>query len=456
MKIGLAGWGVETKSAYKYFGPSHEYVICNEHDSGGFPSDTNVNVQYLGLKKVSGDAGSNQDLSYLNNLDDCDQIIYSPVAWNNLVKVYQGKPDILAKMKTTQHIFFEKVDKRKIIGVTGTKGKSTTASLIYSFLEAAGKNVYLGGNIGVCPLDFIDKMSDDDAIAVLELSSYQLNNLQYSPHIAVLLGITPEHLDWHGDFDSYALAKSHLTTAQTPEDILIFNQENEASVQIAANSPAIKSPFPSSESFLRSTGDDTLLTMMFNDGTTIDIAGTNIRGKHNLLNIEAAAQAYSYFCNQPEPVRSALDAFGGLEHRLELVTNIEDVEYVNDSIACTPDATVAAVKSFTGPIVLLLGGHDRGIDLVGLKNDLLELGDKIRVIVCFGEVGKKLYELLNMDHACILTKSDMQDIVNTARDNAQAGDVVLLSPGFSSYDMYNKFSVRGDDFKDKVLGVRKI
>jgi UDP-N-acetylmuramoylalanine--D-glutamate ligase len=451
MKIGLVGWGVETKSAYSYFGAKNEYVICNEHDSGDFPDSANTKVQYLDLKKVSGDAGSNNDLSYLHNLGDCDQIIYSPVAWNNLIKVYYARPEVLAKMKTAQHIFFENVDNKKIIGVTGTKGKSTTATLIYEFLKAAGKNVYLGGNIGVCPLDFIDEMKTSDAIAVLELSSYQLNDLPFSPHVAVLLNITPEHLDWHGSMESYIEAKSHITTAQTNDDILIYNPTNESCSQVASNTDAKSITYPSQDSFVRdaSVGDN--LRMAFSDDSTIDISDTKIKGKHNLLNIEAAAFAYSIYCSDTGPIKEVLLSFAGLEHRLEFVATIDGVDYVNDSIASTPDACIAGIKSFSKPVVVLVGGHDRGLDLSNFVIELINMQQNIRAVICFGEVRQKLQGLLEDKLPCTIVDGRMDMVVPAAREQAQSGDAVLLSPGFSSYDMYTKFTVRGEEFKKNVL-----
>jgi len=448
MKIGLVGWGVETQSAYRYFGPDHFYVICNEHTADDMPTGDTITLKITEQIRISGDAGYGDDLTYLKGLDDCDSIIYSPTAWNNLLKVYSDSPITLAKMKTVQHIFFENVDKHKIIGVTGTKGKSTTVSLVYELLKTAGKNVFLGGNIGASPLDFIAEMASEDAVAVLELSSYQLRNLRCSPHVAVLLGITPEHLDWHGTFDAYAEAKATITKYQTREDVLIYDQRNDAAHSIAKKSLAQKIPIPNTNTILRVSGNH---EVTLKDGTTIR---PKMLGTHNLYNLQIATIAYSLYCGETEPIKKVATNYVGLEHRLEFVREVDGVKYYNDSVACTPEAAIAGVDSFDAPVIALIGGHDRGLDLNNFIQQLVERSGKIHQIICFGESGpliNKLLDKTSLPHT--FTEKDMAEIVVLAHSQAREGDIVLLSPGFSSYDSYLKFSFRGDDFRKSVVAL---
>lgn len=448
MKIGLVGWGIETQSAYRYFGNTNQYLIVNEQPIANPPVGDNIQIQVLDSVKSTGDAGSINDLSYLNGIEDCDKIIYSPVAWNNLLRYSENNNGILQKSCTVMHIFFEKVDKKKIIGITGTKGKTTTATLIYEFLRSAGRNVFIGGNIGNSPLDFIDSMSKEDAIAVLELSSYQLNSLTTSPHIAVLLSITPEHLDWHGNFENYTTAKENIAKFQDENDHLIFSVKNEIANNIAMKHLAIKHPFPSDHKPFKIVKKE----MIFSSGQIINIEELDLRGEHNMLNIEAACTVYKLLEDDTAPVVRALKEFKALPHRLSYVCEVEGVRFYDDSIASTPEAALAGFSTFGEKVVLLLGGHDRGLELHSFGQELFKKIDNIRHIVCFGEVGKKLSEMLSglgiMN--TLVDDRDMGIVVKTAWSNAKTGDIILLSPGFSSYDMYRKFDERGDDFCKNV------
>lgn len=444
MKIGLVGWGIETKSAYHYFGKQHQYLIVSEQPIHEPPNGNNVQVQTLNIERSSGDAGSVNDLSYMKNVEKCDLIIYTPIAWNNLVEYCSTKLDVLKKSKTVLELFFEVVDRRKVIGVTGTKGKSTTATLLYEFLKKAGKKVYIGGNVGVSPLDFIEEMQSEDALAVIELSSYQLLNMKVSPHVAILLGITPEHLDWHGSFDAYIEAKSHITAFQNATDHLIYAQTNESATKLASGSTAQKHPFPTEKSLVRLEQAD----LVFQNGERLVWDELHIKGAHNLLNLEAACIAYQLFVEDISPLIDALKEFKGLPHRLAFVAEHDGAKYYNDSIASAPEASLAGLRTFSPPVVLLIGGHDRGVDLYAFGQSLAGERSHLRHVICFGEVGVKLGEVmssLDIPHTTVID-GGMKAVVETASLHALPGDVVLLSPGFSSYDAYRKFHERGDDF----------
>jgi len=449
MKIGLVGWGIETQSAYRYFGSNHSYIICNEHEDESLPAHSNVTLSTNHVTRDHGDAGSSKDLSYLKPLDECELIIYSPVSWNNLKVAFAGQEDFLSRCKTVQHIFFEKADQTRIIAITGTKGKSTVADVCARMLEAAGKTVFLGGNIGIGSLDFLDEFNSDlDSICVLELSSYQLNNLTLSPRVAVLLAITPEHLDWHGTFDRYASAKANITIHQSASCTLIYDQRNKVACGIADKSSANKVGFPNAKSPIRGTEEPNPENkILFKSGETVE---TFIRGKHNMYNLEAASLACSVFSDDFQIFGEVARNYRGLSHRLETVDTINGVTYINDSIASTPEASLAGIDSFSEPVVLLIGGHDRGLDIQEYCRHIKERLGHLRQVIIFGEVANRLSSTLKDYSVPHLKVDGMENIVNLASECAKSGDVVLLSPGFSSYDSYLKFSFRGDDFKNYV------
>jgi UDP-N-acetylmuramoylalanine--D-glutamate ligase len=226
MKIGIVGWGVEGQSAFKFYGPQHEYLIVNEHPRDDFPAENDrVKVQFLNAPAQIGITSQANDFSYLDGIADCDKIIYSVTSAKNLEQLYPANDKFWSKAATVQHIFFDEVKTKNIIGVTGTKGKGTTSTLITKMLETSGKTVHLGGNIGRSVLDFVRDVKLDDWV-VLELSNFQLYKLDRSPHISVCLMIAKEHMDWHPDMPDYLQAKGNIFRHQKNSDIAIYLNEN--------------------------------------------------------------------------------------------------------------------------------------------------------------------------------------------------------------------------------------
>jgi UDP-N-acetylmuramoylalanine--D-glutamate ligase len=289
MKVGIVGWGVEGQSAYNYFGQENDYLIVSEEPIvNSLPNSDRVKVQQLTGPRQPGLTGNVNDLSYMDGLEQCDKIIYTTPAAKNLEKKFGADPVFWSKATTTQHIFFENVKTKNIIGVTGTKGKGTTSTLIYEMLKAEGKNVFLGGNIGNSPLDFIKEVKPDDWI-VLELSNFQLYNLTYSPHISVCLMIVPEHLEWHPDMEDYVGAKANIFRHQKPNDIAIYFSENKYSKEIAHLSPGKKIPYyfaPGAR-----IRDDGMIVIGENEQEIINTREVKLLGEHNLQNICAAAMS---------------------------------------------------------------------------------------------------------------------------------------------------------------------
>lgn len=448
MKIGIVGWGVEGQSAFHYFGPDHEYLIVNEEPRDDFPPESDrIKIQFIDKKRPVGLTGNAEDLSYLAGLDKCDKIIYSPVAPKNLRQFYGDNKSFWDKTTTALHIFFETVKTKNIIGVTGTKGKGTTSTLIAKMLEAQGKKVHLGGNIGRSVLDFVNDVMADDWV-VLEVSSFQLYNFPYSPHIAVILMVKPEHLDWHEDFYEYTEAKSQLIRHQKKDDVAIYFAENEYSKQIAGDSPGKKIPYYEKPgAFVRGDG---MIVIGDDEKVIISKEEVKLLGEHNLQNICAACTAVSEVVGSLDKAKAVLSSFSGLEHRLELVREFEGVKYYDDSFGTTPETAAVAIKSLIEPVILIAGGSDKGVPLDELADSIVK--DRVKAVVTIGETAPKIQKLLKArKFSNILSGlAKMPDIVAAARGAAEPGDAVLLSPGCASFGLFKDYKDRGNQFKQAV------
>lgn len=449
MKIGIVGWGVEGQSAFRYYGASHEYLICNEEPRDDFPmEDSKITVQFINAPRAPGMTSLVADLNYLNGLEYCDKIIYSVPAAKNLEKKFGRDTDFWSKAVTIQHIFFQQVRSRNIIGVTGTKGKGTTSTLITLMLKEAGKKVFLGGNIGVPVLDFLNDVMADDWV-ILELSSFQLYNLTYSPHIGVCLMVVPEHMDWHTDMADYAGAKANLFRHQKPEDFAIYYADNENSTKIAGYSPGKKIPY------FRKPGayiDDA--KVMMSGEEIIDISEVKLLGEHNLQNICAALTAVWQVTQDKDAIRRVLSTFSGLEHRLELAGEVDGVRYIDDSFGTTPDTATVAMKAFEQPKIMILGGADKGIPFDELARAVSQSNVKHAIVI--GQVADKIINSLHAAGFTDITSglTTMPEIVAKARQIAQPGDVVLLSAATSSFGLFKDYKDRGNQFKSAVNSLR--
>lgn len=449
MKIGLVGWGLETKSAYDFFGPDNDYLIVSEQPQADFPAQSDrVKVQFIDQERPPGLSGNVDDLSYMDGLENCDKIVYTTPAAKNLEKRFSQDRHFWVKATTIQHIFFEEVKTKNIIGVTGTKGKGTTSTLVYEMLKAAGINTFFGGNIGRPVLDFLREIQPDDWV-VLELSNFQLYNLTYSPHIAVCLMIAPEHLDWHPDMRDYVEAKANLFKFQKPDDIAIYFENDERSKHIAGYSPGQKIPyFYKPGAVVRA---DRKIVIGEEETEIINLSDIKLLGEHNLQNICAALTAAWQVSQNIEAFKKVLSAFSGLEHRLEFVRNLDGVLYYDDSFGTNPDTTIVALRAIIEPVILILGGHDKGLDYTELMKEITAQ-EKVRHVIAIGEIGPKLAEMLRNKGFNSITEGlqSMPQIVADARAHAQAGDAVLLSCGTSSFGLFKDYKDRGNQFKQAV------
>jgi UDP-N-acetylmuramoylalanine--D-glutamate ligase len=451
MNIALVGWGIETKSAFNYYGEEHNYLIVNEEPRSDFPTQKNVIIRTNESQKPVGQSGNSEDLSYLENLENHDLIIYSPTARKNLEKLYPEDSNFWKNAKSIMHEFFEVCVSRNIVGVTGTKGKGTTTTLIAQMLEADGKTVHTGGNIGIPVLDILPKIKQDDWV-ILELSSFQLYKFPYSPHIAVHLMMIPEHIaEWHKTMDDYVESKKHIFLNQNKEDIAIYNPFNDYSRNNAEYSkgeliPYLKYP----GAFIENN------YVVIDNKKIVDISEIKLLGKHNLENVCAALTASWQVHQNIEAYRKVLTEFSGLEHRLQFVREISGIKYYNDSFGTTPDTSVVAMDSFSENKIMIIGGHDKGNDFSGMIDRLVS--NDIKAVVCIGKTGTYLaQELLkrgfNKDRIILKENYNswsMDEIIDSANKNAEAGDIVLLSTGSASFGIFRDYKERGEKFIDSV------
>lgn len=332
-----------------------------------------------------------------------------------------------------------------IVGVTGTKGKGTTATLIARILRTAGRKVWVGGNIGVPPLDFLPRVTAMDLV-VLELSSFQLADFDTSPHIGVCLPVAPDHLDVHPDFEDYKAAKRNIFAHQRPGDVAVFHPGDPTCAELASASPGRRVPYCDPAGAHVAAG-----AFWFRDRRIVDLAGYRLPGPHNRMNACAAIAATWDLVGDAAPIGQALRTFSGLPHRLQLVRALAGVRYYDDSLATSPEATVAAIESFAEPKVLILGGHDKGVSF-GPLSRAVRAGN-VRAAILIGDTAPLLGRALADEGftACRPAGPSMASIVEAAREAAVPGDVVLLSPGCASFGLFRDYRDRGNQFRASVV-----
>lgn len=443
MKIIIAGYGVEGISNLIYFRqkfPDAEFVVADERPADKLPAIPD------GVKLISGKN------VFSEQLDGADLVVRTASLPPRNIKTN-------GKIWSATNEFFDKCP-APIIGVTGTKGKGTTCSLIAAILRQAGQTVHLVGNIGVPALDVLPKIKKDD-IVVYELSSFQLWDLEKSPHVAVVLMIEPDHLNVHADFADYLNAKKNIRRHQGISDKCIYHPTNKYAQKVAAT--------PLDE--LLDTGDDHGDALNFAQRYAIpdddqvyvqdgyfcvqnrQICSTNhllLPGVHNLENACAAMSALTELpiTVTDEQYAAGLESFTGLPHRLKFVAEKNGVKYYDDSISTTPGSAIAALKAFTEPKILILGGSDKGADYAELVQEIAR--QNMRAVIVNGANASEIIEILHKNKvSCQVVQLEMASmlaVVGTAASQAQPGDVVILSPAAASFDMFKSYNDRGEQF----------
>lgn len=365
---------------------------------------------------------------YLDCLDNFDVVFKSPGI------VLPKKPDEYRALITSEVDVFMQAYGHQTIGITGTKGKSTTSALINHILKTAGKETIFGGNIGIPVFELCNQITEN-TILVIELSCHQLEYARYSPRIAVLLNFYQDHLDHYESYELYCYAKKHIYLNQSADDIL-FTGAN--AVPEAGQCPSI----------VREVTTDILDFNSFDE-----LEGCKLRGKHNLLNVAFAKAVCQEFNVSNDDFKKAIVSFETLPHRLQLIGTLDGVDYYDDSISTTVETAISAVESIENASILIVGGMDRGINYDPLAAFLQNC--KLQYILCMYESGKVVYDKLqhydkivpelvyteNLENACVYAKM-----------HAPEGSAVIMSPAAASYGVFKNFEDRGDHFKKYIFG----
>jgi UDP-N-acetylmuramoylalanine--D-glutamate ligase len=342
----------------------------------------------------------------------------------------------------------------QIIAITGSNGKTTTTTLVGKIFSNAGLATLVGGNIGLPVIDLVEK-STPETTSVLEVSSFQLETIEeFHPHIAVVLNITPDHLDRHGSFENYTAAKARITELQGAQDFLVLNAEDKTTQMVAAKTKAQIYWFSGRRPIKQGAfvhGES--VVFIAREGAKAEpvmpVSEIHLKGSHNVENVLAAVCAARLAGISAEVIRRAVGDFKAVEHRLELVKSVHGVEFYNDSKATNVDAAMKAVASFSGGIHLILGGKDKDSDY-GTMSDLLK--ERVKAVYTIGSAAEKIERQL---HGVVkmVQAGTMQSAVQAAAKAAVAGDVVLLSPACSSFDQFENYEHRGRVFRQIVDGL---
>lgn len=339
----------------------------------------------------------------------------------------------------------------KIIAITGSNGKTTTTSLIYYILKEDGFNVGLGGNIGKSFAKQVAKENFD--YYVLEVSSFQLDDIQnFRPYISLLLNLSKDHLDQYNyNYEEYALAKFRIAENQDANNFFIYNKDDEMSKSILEklDLKVTKVPFSLEEKLEKGAFSiDENFVVNINEGFTMKIDELSLVGKHNVANSLAASIAGKLLEISNESIRHSLMTFQAVEHRLEPVAEIKGVKFINDSKATNVNATYFALESMKQPVVWIVGGKDKGNDYTEIEELVKK---KVKAIVCLGIDNSKIIDFFKDKKTQIYDTSSMQQAVEVSKSLAEKGDVVLLSPCCASFDLFNGYEDRGNQFKKEVL-----
>jgi len=470
--IAVLGLGLEGLSSANFLVKNGARVtICEQNPSFAEASEGRGEKEKIEvirrLRKLNIDYQFGED--YLKNLESYDLVVRSPGIKLQTIKKALGKNEAAFDAVTSQTKLFFDLCPCKIIGVTGTKGKGTTSALIYEMLKKQNKDAYLVGNIGSPALDVLDKLNDQ-SIVIYELSSFQLQDLGKSPHVAVMLMTVPEHLDYHQDIDEYVNAKRNIFRFQKPEDYAIVNCDypasNESDVETLGKVYKISREQGVAEDgayvkdgavWFRMNGKVASNAIQEKIIETKDIL---LPGAHNLENVCAAVIAASLCGVSRENIVSVLKTFKGLEHRLELVDTIHGVKYYDDSFSTTPETAIAAIQAFDNPEILILGGSSKNSDFTKLGRVIRDSGN-IKAIIGIGSEWERIKSNINppaggqrSNMKIIEGCRNMKEIAQAAFDAAETGDIVLLSPACASFGMFKNYKDRGEQFKSEVLKLR--
>lgn len=438
--VGVLGVGVEGRATIDYLVRTgiRDIVALDQNKVSDLPST---------VKQISGER-------YCDPLADCATVFRSPGIHPNLPALVAAKnrgTDITSAVS-----YFLKHCSAPVIGVTGTVGKGTTASLIAAMLEQAGYRTHLGGNIGKSPLEFMDSISPNERV-VLELSSFQTMDVQASPHIAVILKTTSEHLDWHTNLDEYLDAKANLLSHQTEEDVVVYNADVNGSVRVArsranrrlgfSNRGGIEAGIVWNDEgfFLKNGGAIHPLPLRLHE--------IRLKGRFNRENIAASVLAAHEGGAPLDTACSTAERFSGLSHRLEFVCQADGVHFYNDSYATRPEATLGALSSFSSDrLAIILGGSEKHADFEELASALQQHPNMIHVAL-IGATARRLEESIRKAGVSSFTMQfydTLEQAMEGALKSLENKGILLLSPACASFGLFPNYKVRGERFRAKA------
>ena len=442
--VAILGLGLEGKDALSYLINKGAKVSVFDQKEVG-----ELNLGKTSKSEINFFCGKNYDLSRLRAYD---VIVRSPGVYrylDDIVRAEKKGVEITSPIK----IFLENCI-GKIIGVTGTKGKGTTATLIYRILQKSGFDVHLVGNIGTPYLILLPKLKEKSWV-IMELSSFQLIDIDKSPHIAVVLNITEDHLDWHKDRRQYIEAKKNIVRYQNKGDFAVINNDYVTSRAFSKNTKSKVYYFSTKRKvngcYVHNV--DVNLEVNKKEIKIGDINKLLLKGRHNWENVCAAVCASYLVGADVFSIKNTIFSFKGLEHRLELVGRVKGVTFYNDSFATSPQPTIAAIEAFDERTTLILGGYDKGLDYRGLAK-IIAKRKNIKAVILIGDLSEKIKNELNIvsfpGEIIELGKSSMREIVKKTYQITPKGGIVLFSPAAASFDMFENYKARGKQFKDAV------
>jgi len=433
--ISVIGMGISNRPLIKYLVSLGAKVTAYDMRTPEKLGNIYDEFTALGVEIVTGE-------NYLDNLSG--EIIFKTPGLR-----FDHPALLLAKERgsiiTSEMEVFFNICPGNIIAVTGSDGKTTTTTLIHKMMTEAGYNTYLGGNIGNPLLTEAENMKESDWI-ILELSSFQLHTIKKSPKIAVITNLSPNHLDVHKDYQEYIDAKKNIMLYQGNEDKLVVNRSNAETNKIGKEAKGRLTDFSSKEDAYISLKDGKIMRA---SKTVLDINDIKIPGMHNVENYMAAIGAVEGLVSDDVILKIA-KTFGGVEHRIELVRVLDGVSYYNSSIDSSPNRSINTLNVFHDKVIMIAGGKDKGIPYDELGPALCE---KVKTLILIGKTADKIEEALikaGGNNVPVIRCESYPEVVNTARSIAKDGDIVLLSPASTSFDMFANFEERGNLFKKLV------
>jgi len=444
-KAVVVGLGKSGESAAKLLKTREAKVLVLEQKPLQEVLAAAQNLEKFGIEVKAGGYGP-------SDFDSAQLVVLSPGV-NEKEKIYldlaQKGVEVIGELELAARLV-----QAPIIAVSGTDGKTTTVSLLGEiFARQYPDKVWVGGNIGNPVADLVLSQARPQVV-ILEVSSFQLAQAKtFHPRVAVMLNIAPDHFDRHLDFEDYCQAKLRLFMNQTKDDAAVLNYNDQKVKALAGKISSSLIWF--GDKIAKNHGaflsGQELVYRNSRQEFKISFAGWKLLGKHNLENLLAASAAAGWFGVKPEAIQEALDAFRAPEHRLEFVAEIGGVKYFDDSKATTPHAVSAAINSFDNTpgkrLILLLGGRNKQIDFTTLAQDLKE---RVKSVICFGEARYEIKEQLAAENIPGRLAERMADAVRSAKESAEAGNIILLSPGCASFDEFRDYKERGDQFKELV------